>query len=338
MRTMRDLTIADQTGTLAIVTGANSGIGFGVSTRLAVAGAEVILAVRNLTKGHQAAQAIRAAHPAAQVSVEPLDLASLASVEAFATRMLARGQALTTLINNAGIMAVPTRQTTADGFELQFGSNYLGHFALTGRLLPLLRQAGASRVVTMSSLYNRIARIDFSDLQSERSYRPYRAYGQSKLATLLFALHLQHLSARQHWGILSTAAHPGATRTNLQSTGPSLGRARTGEGLLMRLSKRISWMWQDIPQGALPALYAATSPHAAGGGYYGPGGFAELTGFPAAAKIPRRAADESTAERLWQVSEHLTHVPFPLDHPVELGFPRSKGQAAERDASGEGAS
>src|SRR5258708_4362776 len=213
--TTNDIAIPDQTGTLAVVTGANSGIGFGVSQRLAAAGTMVILAVRNTDKGNQAAQAIRAASPEAQVVVEPLDLASLASIEGFADRVLTRDQPINTFINNAGIMTPPTRHLTTDGFELQLGTNYLGHFALTGRLLPLLRKAGSSRVVTLSSLTNRIATINFDDLQSEHRYRPQRAYGQSKLATLMFAMELNRRSLRSGWGIRSNAAHPGATLASL---------------------------------------------------------------------------------------------------------------------------
>ncbi len=312
--TTNDIAIPDQTGTLAVVTGANSGIGFGVSQRLAAAGAMVILAVRNTDKGNQAAQAIRADSPDAQVVVEQLDLASLASVEAFAARLLTRDQPIHTFINNAGIMTPPTRHITTDGFELQLGTNYLGHFVLTGRLLPLLRKAGSARVVTLSSLTNRIATINFDDLQSEHSYRPQRAYGQSKLATLLFAMELNRRSLRYDWGIRSNAAHPGATLTNLQTTGPTLGRGSSTllERLGMRLTRMIPGFWQEIAQGALPTLYAATSPLALGGGYYGPGGFGELTGTPAPARIPRKAQDENTARRLWQVSEELTGVHFPL--------------------------
>ncbi len=319
--TTNDIDIPDQTGTLAVVTGANSGIGFGVSQRLAAAGAVVILAVRNTDKGNQAAQAMRAASPDAQVVVEQLDLASLASIEAFADRLLTRDQPIHTLINNAGIMTPPTRHITTDGFELQFGTNYLGHFALTGRLLPLLRKTGSSRVVTLSSLTNRIGTINFDDLQSEHSYRSQRAYGQAKLATLLFAMELNRRSLRSGWGIRSNAAHPGATLTNLQTTGPTLGRGSSTllERLGMQVTRMIPGFWQEIPQGALPTLYAATSSLAVGAGYYGPGGFGELTGMPAAARIPRKAQDENTARRLWQVSEELTRVHFPLGQTESPG-------------------
>ncbi|MFL5802573.1 MAG: SDR family oxidoreductase [Roseiflexaceae bacterium] len=308
-----DITIPDQTGTLAVVTGANSGIGFGVTRRLAAASAEVILAVRNLDKGNQAIKDLLAENPRAKLSVELIDLSSLQSVRDFAARLNERGRPLDTLINNAGIMTPPTRNTTSDGFELQFGANYLGHFALTAGLLPLLWQAGSSRVVTMSSGMSSIGRINFDDLQWERSYSPVRSYAQSKLATLLFAIELNRRSQAYGWGIRSNAAHPGATLTNLQTTGPTLGKARANEGesLSMRITKRISGFWQEIAQGCLPALFAATSPLAIGGGYYGPGGFAELTGMPAAARMPRRAKDIHTARRLWEVSEQLTRVRFP---------------------------
>ncbi len=309
----KDMVIPDQTGKLAIVTGANSGIGFGASQRLVEAGAELVLAVRNEEKGNKAAQDLRHAYPDANVFVEQLDLSSLASIEAFASRMLNAGRPIDLLINNAGVMAPPTRHTTVDGFELQFGTNYLGHFALTGRLLPLLRKAGSARVVSLSSLVNYIGAIHFDDLQSEQRYGPQRSYGQSKLATLMFAMELQRRSVRADWGIRSNAAHPGATHTNLQTTGPALGKgADAGGDLSVRLTAWIPGMWQEIPQGALPTLYAATSPQAVGAGYYGPGGFGELTGMPKAARVPRRAKDEATAERLWQVSEQLTGVHFPV--------------------------
>ena len=315
MATNKDIDVPDQSGTLAVVTGANSGIGFGVSQRLVAAGAEVILAVRNMDKGKKAAQDIRAEYPDARVVVEQLDLASLASVEAFADRMLTYGRPLHLLINNAGIMTPPTRNITTDGFELQFGTNYLGHFALTGRLFPLLRKAGSARVVSLSSLVNRIGTINFEDLQWEHRYRPSFAYGQSKLANLMFAMELNRRSLRYGWGIRSNAAHPGATNTNLQTTGPTLGKeSNMLADLGARLTRMIPGFYQEIPQGALPTLYAATSPLAVGAEYYGPGGFGELTGMPVVARMPRKARNENTAEQLWQVSEGLTGVSFPTDH------------------------
>jgi NAD(P)-dependent dehydrogenase (short-subunit alcohol dehydrogenase family) len=306
---MTDIQLPDLTGTLAVVTGSNSGIGLGAAKRLAGTGAEVVLAVRSPAKGAAAADEITAAAPNATVRVEQLDLSSLDSVAAFADRILDQDRPIDVLINNAGVMMPATRHTTSDGFELQLGTNHLGHYALTGRLLPLLRKAKAPRVVTLSSGLARVGRINFDDLQLERGYRPTPSYGQSKLANLLFMLELHRRSDRNGWGILSAGAHPGATRTNLQSSGPSMGRPSGGRGLTMWLSDRMP-VWQEIPQGCLPTLYAATSPEAAGGGYYGPSGPFELRGAPAPARFPRRALDEQAAVRLWQVSEDLTKVRF----------------------------
>ena len=309
--TGRDIEIPDQTGTLAVVTGANSGLGFGITRRLAAAGAEVILAVRNPEKGRQAMQDLLAENPRAKLSIELIDLASLQSIGEFVARLTAAGRPVDLLINNAGVMMPPTRHTTSDGFELQFGANHLGHFALTAGLLPLLRKAGSSRVTTMSSGMNHIGSIRFGDLQWERHYVPAFAYGQSKLANLLFARELNRLSLERAWGILSNAAHPGATHTNLQITGPNLGKTGFGAGLGMRMATLIPGLWQEIPQGCLPALYAATCPGAVGGAYYGPDGFFEMTGMPKLALVPGKAKDEATARKLWQVSEQLTGVHFP---------------------------
>ena len=306
---MTDIAVPDLTGKLAMVTGANSGIGFGLTARLAAAGAEVVLAVRNVAKGTDAMARIHRQTPAAKLSLASLDLADLGTVAALGERLRAAGRPIDILINNAGIMTPPQRDVTRDGFELQIGSNYLGHFALTGHLLPLLR-AGA-RVTTLSSLTARRGRINFEDLQSERSYGPSRSYAQSKLATLLFA---QELNRRFGQFILSNAAHPGATVTNLQVTGPTHGgRRRRLIALVNAISYRIPGMWQQVDTGVLPALFAATSPDAEGGGYYGPAGFAELTGGPAPARQPRAAAGEAgreTAARLWTVSEELTGVSY----------------------------
>jgi len=300
-----DIEVPDQSGKLALVTGANSGLGFGLARRLAAAGAHVILAVRRPDKGEAAAQAIRAEFPRALLTVEALDLASLQSIRALAARLNAAGQPLHLLVNNAGVMAPPRRATTADGFELQFGVNHLGHFALTTGLQPLLRQAGAARVVTMSSGVSHLGRINFDDLQSEKHYQPFLAYAQSKLANLLFAFELNRRSQAGGWGILSNAAHPGATYTNLQITGPNLGTGKTSRGLGVRLTGLIPGLWQEVPQGCLPALFAATSPRAAGGAYYGPDGFLEMTGGPRLAWVPLQARNERVAAKLWQVSERL---------------------------------
>jgi NAD(P)-dependent dehydrogenase (short-subunit alcohol dehydrogenase family) len=306
----QDIDIPPQTGKVAVVTGANSGIGLEAARRLAGAGADVVLAVRNPTKGAAAVDDIRASHPGAKVSAEALDLSSLASVRDFALTMAGRDRPIDILVNNAGIMAVPKRAVTADGFELQLGTNHLGHFALTGRLLPLLRRADAPRVVTISSTAARFGRVNFDDLQSERKYGAWRAYGQSKLADLLFALELQRRSVANGWGVTSNAAHPGSTHTNLQSTGRNLGRDSQGNGLI-GFFMHFPGVSQMAAQGALPTLYAATSPDAVGSGYYGPDGFQEMNGLPAPARFPKRALNEQDAARLWDVAEQLTEVSYP---------------------------
>jgi NAD(P)-dependent dehydrogenase (short-subunit alcohol dehydrogenase family) len=302
--------VPDQSGRLAVVTGANSGIGKEAAKRLAAAGAQVVLAVRTVAKGEQARDEILAAHPGAQLEVRRLDLADLASVRELADSILADGTPVDMLLNNAGVMAPPTRMTTVDGFELQFGSNYLGPFALTLRLLPLLLAAPAPRVVTMSSGVARYGRIRFDDLQWERRrYRPYPAYAQSKLADLLMARHLAGVATERGWRLLSIAAHPGYTRTNLQVTGPSLGadRVRHAPGSRGRLVPT-----QGVEQGAEPLLFAAADPAAVNGGYYGPSRRFELVGPTAPARVPRRARDAAVAARLWAESERLTGVALPV--------------------------
>jgi NAD(P)-dependent dehydrogenase (short-subunit alcohol dehydrogenase family) len=306
-----DIEIPGLTGVLAVVTGANSGIGFGLTRRLAAAGAEVILAVRNEEKGRRAMQELLTENPNACLSLEQIDLASLDSIHRFAERLTTAGRPIHLLVNNAGVMAPPTRHVTQDGFELQFGANHLGHFALTALLFPLLRQAGSARVVTMSSGMSHIGRIRFDDLLWERRYSPWFAYGQSKLANLMFALELDRRSRRFHWGVMSSAAHPGVTHTNLQTSGPSLGVANARPRFSGGLTERIPGFWQEIPQGCLPALYAAASPEAQGGAYYGPDGPLEFTGLPKRAMIPFQARNEAVASRLWEVSEQLTHTQFP---------------------------
>ena len=313
-RTVADIAVPDLTGTFAVITGANSGLGFGLAGRFAQAGAEVVLAVRNRQRGVDAIARLRAAVPGAQLSILDVDLSSLASIAAAGRRLTTFGRPIDFLLNNAGLMMPPTRQETADGLELQFESNHLGHFALTAHLLPLLRAAPAPRVLSLSSILARSGRLDWNDLQSERHYRPQRSYGLSKLATLMFARELQRRSIEGGWGVRSTAAHPGATITTLQVTGPTLGGS--GSKALQSLneaSHRIRWLWQEVPQGILPALYASTSPDAVGGGYYGPGGFAELTGAPAPARVPRRARSAADAARLWRLSEELSSVAYPTD-------------------------
>ncbi|MGA7806593.1 SDR family oxidoreductase [Bradyrhizobium sp.] len=298
--------IPPQGGRLAVITGATGGLGYETALALARAGATVVLTGRNHAKGEAALREIRAQRPDAAVSYQTLDLASLASVTDFAARFAAAHHSLDLLINNAGVMALPTRQTTADGFEMQLGVNYFGHYALTARLLPLLRRGNAPRVVNLSSLAHRMARIDFGDLQGARSYVPWRAYCQSKLAMLMFALELQRRSAAAGWGLMSNAAHPGYARTDIIANGPGLDR----------------WTWhinrlfvqpyfsQSAAEGALPTLFAAISPEAKGGGYYGPDWFYELKGSPAPAKIMPRAEDATASARLWDVSASLTGISF----------------------------
>ncbi|OBK90132.1 short-chain dehydrogenase [Mycobacterium sp. 1165178.9] len=309
------LVVPDLSGKLAVVTGANSGLGFGLARRLAAAGADVVMAIRNRAKGEAAIDEIRATVPGAKLTIKPLDLSSLASVAALGEQLNADGRPIDILINNAGVMTPPERDTTADGFELQFGSNHLGHFALTGHLLPLLRAAQGPRVVSLSSLAARQSgKIHFDDPQFEKSYAAMSAYGQSKLAVLMFALELDRRSRAAGWGIMSNAAHPGLTKTNLQIAGPSHGREKPA--LMERLYKA-SWhftpfLWQEIDEGILPALYAAAAPNAEGGAFYGPRGpFEAAGGGVALAKVPQRARNEDDCRRLWELSAQLTGVSYP---------------------------
>lgn len=300
----------DLTGRLAVVTGASSGLGLGLATRLAAAGAEVLLPVRDQAKGEAALSRIRAEVPGADVSLRGLDLASLTSVEALGDTLNAEGRPIHLLINNAGLMAPATRHTTADGLELQFGTNHIGHVALTGRLLPLL-SSGAARVTTMTSSAARHGRLNWADLQSERAYAPVRAYNQSKLANLMFALELDRRSLAEGWGILSNAAHPGTTLTGLYAAGPNLGRAKPSpiEAVMKRLA-RWGVLVQGVDRGLLPALYAATDPEVKGGRFYGPDGFGQFTGGPAELDLYRPARDQAGATRLWDVSQRLAGVDF----------------------------
>ncbi len=303
--TTRD--IPDQSGRLAIVTGANTGLGYETALELARAGAEVVAAARNPAKGEAAVQRILNAHPKAAVRLELLDLASLADVAAFSARIATRHERIDLLINNAGVMALPARGETVDGFEQQFGVNYLGHFALTAHLLPQLRAATGARVVSLSSGVHHMGAIGFDDLQWTRRYNPFAAYSQSKLAMLMFAFELQRRSDAGGWGLMSNAAHPGYARTELIANGPGADSlsARLG-GILLA-----PWMSQTPAAGALPTLYAATSPEAVGGGYYGPDGLFEMKGAPKTASVARQARDQGVAARLWSVSEALTGAAYP---------------------------
>ncbi|BCY08496.1 SDR family oxidoreductase [Actinoplanes sp. L3-i22] len=293
-----------QHGRLAVVTGANSGTGKEAAKRLAGAGADVILAVRTPAKGEQARAEILAAHPAATVRVRRLDLADQSSVREFADGLIADGRPLDLLLNNAGVMWLPQRTETADGFETQLASNYLGPFALTTRLLPLLLAAPAPRVATMSSGTAAQGRINLDDLQQRERYSPTGAYAQSKLADLMLMLQLADIAAERGWALLSTGAHPGYTRTNLQTAGPNQGGDRAS--LAMRIGFKVVPS-QGVEQGAEPLLYAATSPDAVAGGYYGPR-WLSLVGPAAVARPTRRALDRQVRARLWRESERLTGV------------------------------
>ena len=302
--------IPDQTGRLAVVTGANSGIGLEAARALALAGSDVVLATRNAEKGEAAARDIGSVAPDVEVTREALDLSSLESVTAFADRRRRADRPIDLLINNAGIMAVPRREVTADGFELQLATNFLGHFALTGLLVDLVRAAPAPRVVSLSSGAARFpARLHLDDLQLERHYGAWAAYGQSKLALLVFALELARRSEAGDWGLLSDAAHPGFARTNLQTTGPRHGK--TGGTSLFELAGRVPGFSQSAADGALPTLFAATSPDARSGGYYGPTRRFGLLGPPGPARPPRRALDGAVARSLWAAAESLTSVRWP---------------------------
>jgi NAD(P)-dependent dehydrogenase (short-subunit alcohol dehydrogenase family) len=294
--------IPSQEGRLAIVTG-TGGLGYETALVLARRGAEVILAGRNKSKGDESIEKIRSIFPKSKITFELLDLADLAYVADFADRFSQTYSSLDLLINNAGVMSPPHRQTTTDGLELQFGTNYLGHFALTLHLLPQLKGGKQSRIVNVSSLVSHRGAIQFNDLQGEDRYSPSKSYAQSKLAMLMFALELQQRSYKNGWGIMCNAAHPGASRTELMANGP--GNDSFSGKLAKILFPIIS---HSAAAGALPTLFAATSPNAKGGAYYGPNWFFELKGPPEPSTIPKQARDTTVLERLWNVSEQLTNL------------------------------
>jgi NAD(P)-dependent dehydrogenase (short-subunit alcohol dehydrogenase family) len=287
--------IPDQSGRVIVVTGANSGLGLVTARELARAGATVVMAVRDTAKGEQAAASI-----SGDREVRRLDLSDLASVTSFVDDL--PHDRVDVLINNAGVMA-PPRQTTADGFELQFGTNHLGHFALTGQLLPRLRAAAEPRVVTLSSAAHRMGAIHFSDLQGERRYNNWLWYGQSKISNLMFCFELQKRATAAGWALRSLAAHPGYARTNLQFAGP-----HWYEQWLMRLTNPV--LGQSDAMGALPQLYAATDPGVPGGSFIGPDGLFEQRGHPRIVTAAAKAYDEAIWCRLWDVSEELTGVRY----------------------------
>jgi NAD(P)-dependent dehydrogenase (short-subunit alcohol dehydrogenase family) len=300
-------------GKFAVVTGANSGLGLGLAKRLAGAGADVVLAIRSKAKGENAIAEIHREVPAAKLSLRLADLSSLKSVAALGDELVAEGRPIDILINNAGVMSPPQRQETQDGFELQFGTNHLGHFALTGHLLPLLRAAASARVVTVSSIAATQPKLQFDDPNAQRGYKPMLSYGMAKLAQLMFAFELDRLSRRGGWNLMSNAAHPGLCKTNLLS-GVSYGRDKpTLNARFTRLTWRLlPFMWLDVDEGIKPTLYAAVSPQAQGAKYYGPRGFYETAGGGVTfAGVPRLAHSESDARQLWRLSEQLTGVSYP---------------------------
>ncbi|MGH7781253.1 MAG: oxidoreductase [Candidatus Binataceae bacterium] len=298
--------LPDLSGKEIIVTGGNSGIGYEAALQFARKGASVILACRNMTKAAAAAAQIKAAYPAANVEPMALDLSSLASIREFAASYRARHRALDILVNNAGVMAIPYART-ADGFEMQFGTNHLGHFALTGLLLEPLLAADHARVVTVSSGAHRMGQVRFDDLNWEHGYAKWRAYGQSKLANLLFTLELQRRIDAHAGKIIAVACHPGYAATNLQAAGPRLEGSQLMESLFGVANRVFA---QSAAMGALPTLYAAAAPDVRGGEYIGPDGLAEMWGNPTRVKRSAAAKDQSVATRLWNVSEQMTGVHY----------------------------
>ena len=300
----RDWALADippQHGRIVLVTGGTSGIGFESAKALAAAGASVVIAARDSRRGADAIAEIRRATPAADVRFEVLDLGDLASVRGFGQRLQRALPRLDVLINNAGLMEPPTRGVSVDGFEIQFAVNYLGHVALTSAVLPLLRNADAPRVVTLSSIAARGGALHFNDLQFETGYDASEAYSQSKLACLMFALELQRRSDAEGWGITSIASHPGVSRTDL------LVHHAGASGFIRR---RLAFLFQPSAQGALPTLYAATAASARGGAYYGPTRLMETRGPVGIARVPDAARNTGNAAHLWTVSESLLGAPF----------------------------
>jgi NAD(P)-dependent dehydrogenase (short-subunit alcohol dehydrogenase family) len=299
--------IPPQVGRLAIVTGSTSGLGYEAALALAASGARVVLAARNEAKARHAMASIRQVHAGAQLEFRRLDTGSLASIREFSVLWHDAGQSVDILLLNAGIAAVLQREATEDGCERQFATNYLGHFALTGLLLPSVNQAPSSRIVQVASIAHRRARLDLDDLQLRRSYSPMGAYGQSKLAMLMFGLELDRRLRAAGSPVRSVPAHPGVASTDITRGGDRAGLVQRFLGKAL-----FGIIGQSPAQGALPLLYAATSPDAKGGVYYGPDGFSEARGYPVEAKIASHALDRQTAARLWSTSEELTGVKYQL--------------------------
>jgi len=300
--------IPDLSGKTVVITGANSGLGLVAADALAAKGAQVVLACRDQAKGRAAEAEIRGRHAGAKTALMSLDLSSLADIRRFADAVQAAHPRIDVLMNNAGVMALPYRKT-ADGFEMQFGTNHLGHFALTGLLLDRMLKTDGARVVTVSSGAHRMGRIRFDDPQWEQGYRKWPAYGQSKLANLLFAYELQRRLAAAGATAISVAAHPGYAATNLQAVGPQM----QGSSLLERLMEIGNTLFsQSAAMGALPQIYAAVAPGVQGGDYYGPDGIGELWGHPRKVTSNASSQDVNAARRLWTLSEQLTGVTYPL--------------------------
>jgi NAD(P)-dependent dehydrogenase (short-subunit alcohol dehydrogenase family) len=323
-RTPIDITVPDLTGKRAVLTGGSDGIGLEIAKRLAAAGAELVLPVRNRGKGQAAASAIRASTPGASVVLHDLDLSSLASVADLGETLRAEGAPLHLLINNAGVMTPPARQSTVDGFELQLGTNHLGHVALVAHLLPLLR-AGGARVTSQISVAAARGAVHWDDLNWEKSYDGMKAYRQSKIAFGLFGLELDRRSKALGWGITSNLSHPGIAPTSLLSARPELGRERdTGGVRVIRALSRRGILAGTPRTAALTALLAATSPDAEGGVLYGPRGFQHLGGAPAQQQLYQPLRDEEEARRAWLTSEKLTGLTFPTDRAVSSPVPPSR--------------
>ena len=298
--------IPSQAGKTVLITGANSGIGYQAALELARAGARTWLGVRNPRKGQDALDKLRAQVPDAQVEMAEIDVASLASVRAFAESYRGSGNGLDVLINNAGVMAVPKRELTADGFERQMATNHLGHFALTGLLMPVLLAGASPRVVTVSSLAHRSGKIEMDNLQSERSYSPMGTYGNTKLANLLFARELDRRVREAGGQLRSVAVHPGVARTQIFANGPgSSGLRAMVFGLISPV------LFQSEEHGAWPLEYAATMPGVSGGEYIGPDGFMALKGHPVMEQPKPNALDQEAGRKLWAASEQLTGVTYP---------------------------
>ncbi len=292
-------------GKTVLVTGANSGIGYQAALELARHGAHVLLGCRSVSKGEAALERLRREVPGAQVELALLDMASLDSIRSFASKFVESGKTLDVLINNAGVMALPKRELTPDGFERQMGTNHLGHFALTGLLLPALERSPAPRVVTVASLAHRNGKVDLGNLQSEKSYEGWAAYNTSKLANILFAKELDRRAKAAGLNLLSVPVHPGISRTSIFENGPG------SAGLKAKVMSLVApLLMQDDAMGALPTLYGATAPDIKGGEYIGPDGLAEFKGYPKVVQPRAQALDEDKALQLWTASEKLTGVSY----------------------------